>query len=156
METIDQEKELRAKKSGRFIAYASVLLAVIYAIYLFVALDNSVVADILTSHHIDATKNAVGNFINSYRLTGIMYLIAYMCGLIAIWNQHTYLWWFLFAVYISQAFYTAVNAGVIIQSINHVKSGFMTLPLWITIIGSLALAIYMLIISIKRKSTFNR
>ena len=34
METIDQEKELRAKKSGRFIAYASVLLAVIYAIYL--------------------------------------------------------------------------------------------------------------------------
>lgn len=156
MPTTEQEKKLRAKKSGRFIAYSSVTLAIIYAIYLFVSLDNSVVADILTSHHSDATKNAVGNFINSYRLTGIMYLIAYMCGLIAIWNQHTYLWWFLFAVYISQAFYTAVNAGVIIQSINHVKSGFMTLPLWITIIGSLALAVYMLVISIKRKSTFNR
>ena len=61
----------------------------------------------------------------------------------------------LCCLYLS-SLYTAVNAGVIIQSINHVKSGFMTLPLWITIIGSLALAIYMLIISIKRKSTFNR
>lgn len=150
------DRKMRAKKNGRFIAYASLFLALMYGIYIFVVLDNSVVANILETHHIDATKNAVGNFINSYRLTGIMYLLAYLCGLIAIWNQHTYLWWFLFAVYISQVFYTGVNASLIINGIVNVKSVWMTLPLWIALIGSLVLAIYMLVVSIKRKSTFNR
>lgn len=152
----ENNKVMRAKKSGRFIAYASLFLAMMYGTYIFVVLDKSVITDLLTSHQIDATKNAVGNFLNSYRLTGIMYLLAYLCGLIAIWNQHPYLWWFLFAVYISQTFFTAVNADPILQSIVHVKSFYMTLPLWITLAGSLILALYMLIISIKRKSTFNR
>lgn len=39
---------------------------------------------------------------------------------------------------------------------HHYSTFMYALPILIVIIGSLALALYMLVISIKRKSTFNR
>ena len=62
----------------------------------------------------------------------------------------------MFAVYISNAFFTLVNLYMVVQAILDVKSMIAILPILIVVIGSLILAAYMLVVSIKRKSTFNR
>ena len=45
---------------------------------------------------------------------------------------------------------------MVVQAILDVKSVIAILPILIVVIGSLILAAYMLVVSIKRKSTFNR
>ncbi|EUO25296.1 hypothetical protein P110_02082, partial [Staphylococcus aureus M1051] len=68
----------------------------------------------------------------------------------------TYVWWFMFAVYVSNSLFTLINLSITIQAIKAAHGAYLTLPILIVIIGSVALAIYMLVVSIKRKSTFNR
>ncbi|MDN6720903.1 MAG: hypothetical protein L0L52_01565, partial [Staphylococcus equorum] len=102
------------------------------------------------------SENAVGTIKNSFQFTGVMYIFANLAGIIAIWNRHTYLWWFMFAVFISQILYNVVNIGPVYGSILDVKAGINLIPLTVVLIMSFVLAIYMLAVSIKRKSTFNR
>ena len=102
-----------------------------------------------------ASSSAVNNILNSFRYTGIMYILAYLAGVIALWNRHKYLWWFMF-VYVSNVLFTLVNLTMVLNAIIETKSVLFILPILIVVIGSAILAIYMLIISIVRKSTFNR
>ena len=85
-----------------------------------------------------------------------MYILAYLAEWIALWNRHKYLWWFMFAVYVSNVLFTLVNLTMVLNAIIETKSVLFILPILIVVIGSAILAIYMLIISIVRKSTFNR
>lgn len=153
---MDQSNNERERKTGNLIAYSSLILAILYVIHLFVILDQNVVSQMLYNSGQHPTKNAIGTIINSFRFTGVMYVLAYLAGLVALWNRHPYLWWFLFAAYVSHVLYNLVNIGAIYRSILDVKSWINTLPLTIVLVVSVILAIYMLVMSIKRKSTFNR
>ena len=82
-----------------------------------------------------------------------MYILAYLAGVIALWNRHKYLWWFMFAVYVSNVF-TLVNVTMVINAIITNKSVLFIIPIIIVIVGSSISN--MLVISIIRKSTFNR
>lgn len=62
----------------------------------------------------------------------------------------------MFAVYVSNALFTLVNLYMFVQAILDVKNVVAVLPILIVVIGSIILAIYMLVVSIARKSTFNR
>lgn len=62
----------------------------------------------------------------------------------------------MFAVYVSNALFTLVNLYMFVQAILDVKNVIAILPILIVVIGSIVLAIYMLVVSIARKSTFNR
>ncbi len=84
-----------------------------------------------------------------------MYILAYLAGFITFWNRHTYVWWFMFAVYVSNSLFTLINLSITIQAIKaaHGASNIANFNRYYRF-GSLA--IYMLVVSIKRKSTFNR
>lgn len=62
----------------------------------------------------------------------------------------------MFAVFASQILYNLVNINAVFEAILDVKSMVNILPLTIVLIMSFVLAVYMLVVSIKRKSTFNR
>ena len=51
-----------------------------------------------------------------------MYILAYLAGVIALWNRHKYLWWFMFAVYVSNVLFTLVNVTMVINAIITAKS----------------------------------
>ncbi|MDN6067879.1 MAG: hypothetical protein L0I52_10940, partial [Staphylococcus equorum] len=119
-------------------------------------LDDSVIKQLLLNSEQKPSENAVGTIKNSFQFTGVMYIFANLAGIIAIWNRHTYLWWFMFAVFISQILYNVVNIGPVYGAILDVKAGINLIPLTVVLIMSFVLAIYMLAVSIKRKSTFNR
>ena len=138
------------------IAYSSLIIAILYAIHLFLILDDSVVKQLLINSKQKPSENAIGVIKNSFQFTGVMYVIANLTGVIAIWNRHTYLWWFMFAVFASQILYNLVNINAVFEAILDVKSMVNILPLTIVLIMSFVLAVYMLVVSIKRKSTFNR
>ncbi|MCQ9904553.1 hypothetical protein L6D11_21340, partial [Staphylococcus aureus] len=61
-----------------------------------------------------------------------------------------------FAVYVSNVLFTLVNVTMVINAIITAKSMLFIIPIIIVIVGSTVLALYMLVISIIRKSTFNR
>ena len=153
---MNDNPSLKEIKTGKLIAYSSVILAILYAIHLFVVLDESVVKQMWLDQGHKPGDNGIGTILNSFRFTGVMYVLAYLAGVVAIWYRHPYLWWFMFAVYISNILYTLVNIGAVYHAINETKSWIATVPLTIVMIVSLVLAIYMLVVSIKRKSTFNR
>ncbi|MDN6838756.1 MAG: hypothetical protein L0L59_09530, partial [Staphylococcus equorum] len=146
----------RERKTAHLIAYSSLIIAILYAVHLFVVLDDSVIKQLLLNSEQKPSENAVGTIKNSFQFTGVMYIFANLAGIIAIWNRHTYLWWFMFAVFISQILYNVVNIGPVYGSILDVKAGINLIPLTVVLIMSFVLAIYMLAVSIKRKSTFNR
>ena len=153
MKAQPKTKEIR---TGHILAYTSLIIAILYAIHLFVILDDSVIKQMLINSRQKPSENAIGVIKNSFQFTGIMYVIANLTGIIAIWNRHTYLWWFMFAVFTSQILYNLVNISAVYEAILDTKSMINILPLTIVLIISLILAIYMLVVSIKRKSTFNR
>ena len=153
---MDENQNSRVTKTAHFIAYSSLILAILYAIHNFIILDDSVVRQMLTNSGQKATDNAIGTIRNSFQYTGVMYVLAYLAGIIAIWNRHTYLWWFMFAAFTTNVLYNLINISVVVQAINDAKSMFSTLPLIIVLMASTLIAIYMLVVSIKRKSTFNR
>lgn len=153
---MDVKPKSRETKTAHLIAYSSLIIAILYAIHLFVVLDDSVIKQLLLNSEQKPSENAVGTIKNSFQFTGVMYIFANLAGIIAIWNRHTYLWWFMFAVFISQILYNVVNIGPVYGAILDVKSGINLIPLTVVLIMSFVLAIYMLAVSIKRKSTFNR
>ncbi|MGW9856493.1 hypothetical protein ACUXIR_000938 [Staphylococcus hominis] len=146
----------RERIAGQLIGYSSLIFCVLLIIHNFIALDAQTAQTLLTQAHQKATNSAVDNILNSFRYTGIMYILAYLAGVIALWNRHKYLWWFMFAVYVSNVLFTLVNLTMVLNAIIEAKSVIFILPILIVVIGSAILAIYMLIISIVRKSTFNR
>ncbi|USO09589.1 hypothetical protein K9E75_12835 [Staphylococcus pseudintermedius] len=76
--------------------------------------------------------------------------------MVALKNQHPYLWWFMLAVFISQIFNALLNPPILYTAIFHVKGFFGLIPYALVIVGSLVLAVMMIRVSVKRKSTFNR
>ena len=153
---MDVKPKSKETKTAHLIAYSSLIIAILYAIHLFVVLDDSVIKQLLLNSEQKPSENAVGTIKNSFQFTGVMYRVANLAGIIAIWNRHTYLWWFMFAVFISQILYNVVNIGPVYGAILDVKAGINLIPLTVVLIMSFVLAIYMLAVSIKRKSTFNR
>ncbi|HLR18736.1 MAG TPA: hypothetical protein VK115_02330 [Staphylococcus sp.] len=146
----------RETKTAHLIAYSSLIIAILYAIHLFVVLDDSVIKQLLLNSEQKPSENAVGTIKNSFQFTGVMYIFANLAGIIAIWNRHAYLWWFMFAVFISQILYNVINIGPVYKAILDVKEGINLIPLSAVLIMSLVLAIYILAVSIKRKSAFNK
>lgn len=153
---MNAKPETKEVRTGHLIAYSSLIIAILYAIHLFLILDDSVVKQLLINSKQKPSENAIGVIKNSFQFTGVMYVIANLTGVIAIWNRHTYLWWFMFAVFASQILYNLVNINAVFEAILDVKSMVNILPLTIVLIMSFVLAVYMLAVSIKRKSTFNR
>lgn len=143
-------------KTGRFIATASIVFSILLIIHYFVSLDNATAKALLNLTNQNTSDKAIDYILNSFRFTGIMYILAYLAGFITFWNRHTYVWWFMYAVYVSNSLFTLINLSITIQAIKAAHGAYLTLPILIVIIGSVALAIYMLVVSIKRKSTFNR
>ncbi|AMG64871.1 hypothetical protein AAFL37_01315 [Staphylococcus lugdunensis] len=153
---MEKQTQVREKRTGNLIAISSLVFSVLLVFHNFVALDMAT-AKALLAFAGQKTSDAVAhNLLNGFRYTGIMYILAYLAGVIAFWNRHMYLWWFMFAVFVSNAIFTLINISLVIKGITTAHSFMYALPILIVIIGSLALALYMLVISIKRKSTFNR
>ncbi|HBO2457400.1 hypothetical protein [Staphylococcus capitis] len=150
------DSNVREKRSGRLIAMSSLLFCILLIIHHFVVLDVTTAKSLLSLAGQKTSDNAVHNILNSDRYTGVMYILAYLAGVVALWNRHPYLWWFMFAVYVSNALFTLVNLYMFVQAILDVKNVVAVLPILIVVIGSIILAIYMLVVSIARKSTFNR
>lgn len=150
------ETTRREVVTGNVIAISSLIFFILLIIHNFFVLDTTTVKSLLSLAGQKTTTHAVNQVLNSFRFDGIMYLLAYLAGVIAYWNRHPYLWWFMFAVYISNAFFTLVNLYMVVQGILEAKNVIAAFPILIVVIGSLILAAYMLIVSIKRKSTFNR
>ena len=150
--TDSNAKEIR---TGRLIAISSLVFCILLIFHHFIVLDESTAKSILSLAG-QKIRYSSKNILNSDRYTGIMYILAYLAGTVAFWNRHPYLWWFMFAVYISNALFTLVNLYLFIQGILDVKNVLAVLPILIVVIGSIILAIYMLVVSITRKSTFNR
>ena len=146
----------RERIAGQWIGYSSLVFCILLIIHNFIALDARTAKTLLTLAHQKASSSAVDNILNSFRYTGIMYILAYLAGVIALWNRHKYLWWFMFAVYVSNVLFTLVNVTMVINAIITAKSVLFIIPIIIVIVGSTVLALYMLVISIIRKSTFNR
>lgn len=150
------DSNVREKRSGRLIAMSSLLFCILLIIHHFVVLDVTTAKSLLSLAGQKTSDNAVHNILNSDRYTGVMYILAYLAGVVALWNRHPYLWWFMLAVYVSNALFTLVNLYMFVQAILDVKNVVAVLPILIVVIGSIILAIYMLVVSIARKSTFNR
>lgn len=156
MEHQSPQVSKRERNAGKLIGYSSLIFSILLIIHNFVALDTQTAKELLTQAGQKVNDSTVANILNSFRYTGIMYILAYLAGVIALWNRHKYLWWFMFAVYVSNVLFTLVNLAMMINAIIAVKSALFIAPIVIVIIGSIVLAIYMLVISFVRKSTFNR
>ena len=61
----------------------------------------------------------------------------------------------MLAVFISQLFNALLNPPILYAAIFHVKGFFALVPYLLVNLGSLVLAIMMITVSVKRKSTFN-
>ncbi|BCU51723.1 hypothetical protein JCM2421_04950 [Staphylococcus auricularis] len=153
---MENNEKTREEKTGNFIAYASLIMAILMAIHLFVVLDDQVVRQMLLDSSQKPTDNAIGQIINSFRFTGVMYTIAYATGILAIWSRHMYLWWFLFVVYTTNVLTNLVNLNMMLSAIATQKTWLATMPIIIVLTVSIILAIWMVVVSVKRKSTFNR
>lgn len=151
-----QDTELRAQHTGKLIAYLSFLFAVCLVIHQVMVVDGQVVTYMLEHSGNQATKNSINAINNSLRYIGILYILAYAAGVVALKNQHPYLWWFMVAVFVSQLFNALLNPPILYVAIYHVKGFFGLVPYAVVFIGSLVLVIVMITMSVKRKSTFNR
>lgn len=156
MENQPTQPSQRERNTAKLVAYSSLIFCILLIIHNFIALDTQTAKSLLSRAGQKVSDSGVANILNSFRYTGIMYILAYLAGVIALWNRHKYLWWFMFAVYVSNVLFTLVNLAMVINAIMAVKSVMLIVPILIVIIGSTVLALYMLVVSIMRKSTFNR
>ncbi|MCE5090489.1 hypothetical protein BUY43_03365 [Staphylococcus devriesei] len=156
MENVPNQPSQRERNAGKIIGYGSLIFCILLIIHNFIALDTQTAKTLLSQAGQKASGSAVDNILNSFRYTGVMYILAYLAGVIALWNRHKYLWWFMFAVYVSNVLFTLVNIAMVTNAIISAKSPLFVVPVFIVIIGSALLAIYMLVVSMMRKSTFNR
>lgn len=150
------DTEVRANHTGKLLAYVSFLFAVCLTIHQVVIVDGQVIGHMLEQSGNNVSKNAINTISNSLRYTGILYILAYSAGVVAIKFQHPYLWWFMVAVFVSQVFNALLNPPILYSAIFHVKGFFALVPYGIVVLGSIAVAAFMITTSIKRKTTFNR
>ncbi|QLK85556.1 hypothetical protein [Staphylococcus sp. 17KM0847] len=150
------ESEMRAKHTGRLLAYISFLFAVCLVVHQVTIVDSQVISHMLEQSGNKVSENAINAINNSLRYTGILYILAYSAGVVAIKFQHPYLWWFMLAVFISQVFNALLNPPLLYVSIVNVKGFLALVPYAVAVIGSIVMAVFMIITSIKRKTTFNR
>ncbi|BAS46722.1 hypothetical protein SSCHL_1942 [Staphylococcus schleiferi] len=151
-----QNSGMRAQHTGKLLGYISFLFAVCLVIHQVVIVDGQVITYMLEHSGNKATENSINAINNSLRYIGILYVLAYAAGVVALKNQHPYLWWFMLAVFISQLFNALLNPPILYAAIFHVKGFFALVPYLVVNLGSLVLAIMMITVSVKRKSTFNR
>ena len=116
MENQLNQPSQRERNAGKLIGYSSLILCILLIIHNFIALD-TLTKTLLSQAGQKASDSAVANILNSFRYTGIMYILAYLAGVIALWNRHKYLWWFMFAVYVSNVLFTLVNVTMVINAI---------------------------------------
>ncbi|UXR70025.1 MULTISPECIES: hypothetical protein [unclassified Staphylococcus] len=150
------DTEVRANHTGKLLAYVSFLFAVCLTIHQVVIVDGQVIGHMLEQSGNNVSKNAINTISNSLRYTGILYILAYSAGVVAIKFQHPYLWWFMVAVFVSQVFNALLNPPILYSAIFHVKGFFALVPYGIVVLGSIAVAAFMITTSVKRKTTFNR
>ncbi|AVQ34362.1 hypothetical protein C7J88_09375 [Staphylococcus muscae] len=150
------DAEIRANHTGRLLAYVSFLFAVCLVVHQVMIVDGHVISHMLEQSGNKVSENAIKAISNSLRYTGILYILAYSAGVVAIKFQHPYLWWFMVAVFISQVFNALLNPPILYSAIFHVKGFFALVPYGIVVLGSIAVAAFMITTSIKRKTTFNR
>ncbi|UXR72065.1 hypothetical protein [Staphylococcus sp. IVB6240] len=150
------DTEVRANHTGKLLAYVSFLFAVCLTIHQVVIVDGQVIGHMLEQSGNNVSKNAINTISNSLRYTGILYILAYSAGVVAIKFQHPYLWWFMVAVFVSQVFNALLNPPILYSTIFHVKGFFALVPYGIVVLGSIAVAAFMITTSVKRKTTFNR
>lgn len=150
------DTELRAKSTGKLLAYISFLFAVCLVVHQVVIVDGHVISYMLEQSGNKVSQNSINAISNSLRYTGILYILAYSAGVVAIKFQHPYLWWFMIAVFISQVFNALLNPPLLYSAIFHVKGFFALVPYGIAVIGSIIVAAFMITTSVKRKTTFNR
>lgn len=148
--------EMRAHTTGKMLGIVTFIFAVALVVHQVLIVDSDVISYMLTESGNDATKNAINGINNSIRYTGILYIIAYATGVLAMKFQHPYLWWFLVAIFVSQVFNALLYPPILYVAIYNVKGFFALVPYFVVVVGSLLLAIWMIVVSIKRKSTFNR
>ncbi|MBI5974089.1 hypothetical protein [Staphylococcus canis] len=148
--------ETRAEKTGKLLGIMTFLFAVALVIHQVIIIDGDVVSYMLKHSGNNVTENAIKTISNSIRYTGILYILAYASGVVAMKVQHPYLWWFLIAVFISQLFNALLYPPILYAAIFNVKGFLALIPYFFVVIGSLVMIIFMITVSIKRKSTFNR
>ncbi len=93
----------------------SILLIIHYFVFVEYHRQSIIFINEFTKHFI---YKAIDYILNSFRFTGIMYILAYLAGFITFWNRHTYAWWFMFAVYVSNSLFTLINLSITIQAIK--------------------------------------
>lgn len=69
-------------KTGRFIATASIVFSILLIIHYFVSLDNATAKALLNLTNQNTSDKAIDYILNSFRFTGIMYILAYLAGFI--------------------------------------------------------------------------
>ena len=63
-------------KTGRFIATASIVFSILLIIHYFVSLDNAIAKALLNLTNQNTSDKAIDYILNSFRFTGIMYILA--------------------------------------------------------------------------------
>ena len=88
MENQLNQPSQRERNAGKLIGYSSLILCILLIIHNFIALDTLTAKTLLSQAGQKASDSAVANILNSFRYTGIMYILAYLAGVIALWNRH--------------------------------------------------------------------
>ena len=69
---MNAKPETKEVRTGHLIAYSSLIIAILYAIHLFLILDDSVVKQLLINSKQKPSENAIGVIKNSFQFTGVM------------------------------------------------------------------------------------
>ena len=67
-----------SQREGKLIGYSSLILCILLIIHNFIALDTLTAKTLLSQAGQKASDSAVANILNSFRYTGIMYILAYL------------------------------------------------------------------------------
>ena len=76
MENQLNQPSQRERNAGKLIGYSSLILCILLIIHNFIALDTLTAKTLLSQAGQKASDSAVANILNSFRYTGIMYILA--------------------------------------------------------------------------------
>ena len=68
----------RERITGQLIGYSSLVFCILLIIHNFIALDARTAKNTVNTSTSKASSSAVDNILNSFRYTGIMYILAYL------------------------------------------------------------------------------
>ncbi|EKU48481.1 hypothetical protein [Staphylococcus massiliensis] len=141
-------------KSAKIIGITSVIMALCLITHHFFITDTTVAKEMLNQSKVNGTDAAAHNIVNSFTMSGILFILANLTGILAFFSKHKYLWWFMLAIYFSQLFIALVNPPQLYTSIIAVKSFLALIPYVIVILLSIVMFIYVLMVAIKHKKGF--